>query len=57
MPSGTKGYADLAERAETVDIGDVEVRVAALEDIVRSKAAAGREKDEVVLPTLHRLLG
>lgn len=55
-PAGTRGFADLAERAESVDVGGVEVLVAALEDIVRSKAAAGREKDLVVLPTLRRLL-
>jgi hypothetical protein len=56
VPSGTQGYADLAERAGLVDIGGLNVRVAALEDIVRSKSAAGREKDQVVLPTLRRLL-
>jgi hypothetical protein len=56
VPSGTQGYTDLAERAETVELGNLDVRVAALEDIIRSKAAAGREKDQVVLPTLRRLL-
>jgi len=56
VPAGTQGYGDLAERAQTIDLGGVSVRVAALEDIVRSKAAAGREKDQVVLPTLRRLL-
>jgi hypothetical protein len=55
-PTGTTGYPDLAERAVTTDVGGVEVRVAALEDIVRSKSAAGREKDNVVLPALRRLL-
>jgi hypothetical protein len=34
----------------------VVVTVAALEDIVRSKEAANREKDRVVLPALRRLL-
>lgn len=56
VPAGTQGFADLAERAETKDIGHLEVRVAALEDVVRSKAAAGREKDQAVLPTLRRIL-
>ncbi len=56
VPSGTQGYADLAERARAIDIGGLNVRVAALEDIVRSKSAAGREKDQVVLPTLRQLL-
>ncbi|MGH7745661.1 MAG: hypothetical protein ACREQ5_12865 [Candidatus Dormibacteria bacterium] len=56
VPSGTQGYSDLAHRAEALDLGGVTVRVAALEDIVRSKEAAGREKDNVVLPALRRLL-
>lgn len=56
LPAGTQGYPDLVERARAVDLGGVLVRVAALEDIVRSKAAAGREKDQIVLPTLRRLL-
>ena len=55
-PAATSGYADLAERATREDLGGVDVLVAALEDIVRSKSAAGREKDEVVLPALRRLL-
>jgi len=55
-PAATTGYADLAERATTMDLGGVDVRVAALEDIVRSKSAAGREKDNVVLPALRKLL-
>jgi predicted nucleotidyltransferase len=56
IPAGTTGYADLAERAQSIDIGGVVVKVAALEDIVRSKEAANREKDRVVLPALRRLL-
>ena len=46
----------LAERAQAIDIGGVIVRVAALEDIIRSKEAANREKDRVVLTALRRLL-
>jgi hypothetical protein len=56
IPAGTTGYSDLAERAQGIDIGGVVVTVAALEDIVRSKEAANREKDRVVLPALRRLL-
>jgi hypothetical protein len=55
-PAGTSGYTDLADRATTVDVGGVKVTVAALEDVIRSKEAANREKDRVVLPTLRRLL-
>ena len=56
VPAGTTGYSDLAERSQSIDIGGVVVRVAALEDIIRSKEAANREKDRVVLPALRRLL-
>jgi predicted nucleotidyltransferase len=56
VPAGTTGYSDLAERAQSIDIGGVVVRVAALEDVIRSKEAANREKDRVVLPALRRLL-
>jgi hypothetical protein len=54
-PAGTTGYSDLTERAQSIDVGGVIVRVAALEDIIRSKEAANREKDRVVLPALRRL--
>jgi len=56
FPAGTTGYSDLAERSQSIDVGGVVVRVAALEDIIRSKEAANREKDRVVLPALRRLL-
>jgi hypothetical protein len=56
VPAGTTGYSDLIERSQSIDIGGVVVRVAALEDIIRSKEAANREKDRVVLPVLRRLL-
>lgn len=56
VPTGTRGFSDLARRANSINIGGVRVRVAALEDIVRSMEAAGREKDRVVLPALRRLL-
>lgn len=56
VPSGTRGYPDLKRAAREVDVDGVAVLVAALEDVVRSKEAAGREKDRLVLPTLRRLL-
>lgn len=56
VPSGTAGYADLAERAERLDLGGIRVDVAALEDVIRSKSAAGRERDHQALPALRRLL-
>lgn len=55
-PSGTSGYADLARDAVRLRILGVDVDVASLADVVRSKEAAGREKDRLVLSTLRRLL-
>ena len=56
-PSGTAGYEDLSSRAVVFDLGEgLQVRVAALEDIIRSKEAANREKDRQALPTLRLLL-
>ena len=56
-PSGTTGYEDLARGAVRLEIMGTQVDVASLADIVRSKEAAGREKDRLVLPVLRRLLG
>lgn len=56
VPSGTSGFEDLQARAVTMRIKDLSVRVAALEDIIRSKEAANRPKDQRTLPTLRRLL-
>jgi hypothetical protein len=44
-PDGTRGYAELAPRATTFDLGGFTVRVADLDDVIRSKVAAGRDKD------------
>ena len=56
-PSGTGGYGNLSQRSVVVGLrDDLEVPVAALEDIIRSKEAANREKDRMALPTLRLLL-
>ncbi|MDH3734619.1 MAG: hypothetical protein OEU54_13905 [Gemmatimonadota bacterium] len=55
VPSGTRGYDDLKRSAEPVDVGGLLVPVASLDDVIRSKEAAGREKDRAVLPSLRRL--
>ena len=55
-PSGTSGYKDLARDAARIVIEGVDVAVASLADIVRSKEAAGRPKDQLTLPTLRRML-
>lgn len=55
-PSGTSGFADLARDAVRLAILGVDVGVASLADVVRSKEAAAREKDRLVLPILRRIL-
>ena len=55
-PAGTSGYADLIKRAVVVEVDATSFAVASLEDVIRSKQAAGRDKDERVLPLLRRML-
>jgi hypothetical protein len=56
-PAGTRGFDELEPRSVRFDLGDgVVVPVAALEDIIRSKEAANRDKDRQTLPTLRLLL-
>jgi hypothetical protein len=52
-PQGTAGYEDLHRAQVSIAYGDRVVPVAALEDVIRSKEAAGREKDLKVLPALQ----
>ena len=56
VPSGTQGYADLRRDAVTITVHGTDVTVASLADVVRSKEAAGRDKDRAALPVLRRLL-
>jgi predicted nucleotidyltransferase len=56
QPSGTYGYEDLRRDAVRMRVRGVDVPVAALADVIRSKEAAGRERDRAILPTLRRLL-
>lgn len=55
-PSGTSGYPDLVRSAVSRDVGGVQVEIAALADVIRSKEAAGRRKDAEALPELRALL-
>lgn len=56
-PSGTRGFADLHRDAVEIEAADrLLIWVASLEDVIRSKEAAGREKDRLALPRLRRLL-
>jgi hypothetical protein len=54
-PSGTAGYEDVARDAVRLTILGVKVDVASLADVIRSKEAAGRDKDRLALPVLRRL--
>jgi hypothetical protein len=56
VPSGTTGFEDLDRDALALTILGVAVEVASLADVIRSKEAAGREKDRLVLPVLRRIL-
>jgi hypothetical protein len=56
VPNGTTGYADLATDAAEVEVFGLVVPVASLADIIRSKQAANRPKDQRVLPTLREIL-
>ena len=57
-PAGTAGYPDLAAGGGemTLNAEGLTVVVAALADIIRSKEAAGRDKDRAALPLLRRTL-
>jgi len=56
-PAGSPaGYEDLAPHSVLITIGDQDIRVAGLADVVRSKEEAGREKDIRALPALRRHL-
>lgn len=54
-PSGTNGYVDLAARATTVALGDLQLRVVALADLMRMKRASSRVKDKLHLEVLATL--
>lgn len=56
IPDGTDGYEDLAKDARPVEINGIEFSVASITDIVRSKKAAGREKDAAHVEILSDFL-
>jgi len=56
VPSGTRGYDDLQRDIRTMKIRGVDVPVASLADVVRSKEAADRERDRAILPLLREML-
>jgi hypothetical protein len=48
-------YEELRERGRVIALGELEVPIAALEDIIRSKEIADRPADREALPELRRL--
>ncbi len=54
-PAGTRGFSDL-KSGVVIDVGGKGVPVTALEDLIRMKEAAGRERDLQQVPTLRKLL-
>ncbi len=55
-PSGTSGFADLITDARDTPAFGLVVPIASLADVVRSKQAANRPKDQRVLPVLREIL-
>ncbi len=53
--TGVGGYNDLALQALTTEAFGVEVRLMSLQDLIRSKAAAGRPKDLLDLEALRAI--
>lgn len=53
LPAGTDGYPDLVRNSTELPYGDVMVPTASLEDVARSKEAAGRPKDLRTLPAIR----
>lgn len=51
---GIRSFAGLRDRAETIEIDGVAFRVAALDDIIRSKRAARRPRDLAVIEVLEK---
>lgn len=56
VPSGTRGYDDLRRDAETMTVRGIDVPVASLADVIRSKEAADRPRDRAILPVLRGML-
>jgi hypothetical protein len=55
-PSGVSSFSEWDERAEEAEALGVHFRLASLADVIRSKEAAGRPKDQIAVPILRELL-
>jgi len=54
-PDGAPPYAQLRRRAERKDLGDFQVLVAGLDDLIAMKSSAGRPKDSIVVEELEAI--
>ena len=54
-PSGVGGFDELERNADELDLDGLRVKVAAIDDLIRMKRAAGRRKDLVELEILAAL--
>ena len=55
-PAGSGGYDELAKTAVPMEISGERVLVAAIEDLIRMKRAAGRPKDRIEVEILEAVL-
>jgi hypothetical protein len=53
---GIRSFESLRTRATPVDFGEHQLKIACLADIIRSKRAAGRDRDRAVLDVLEKTL-
>lgn len=51
---GLRSFEGVRDRASSIDIGGIPVLVASLDDVIRSKRAAGRPRDRAVLEILEK---
>ena len=54
-PAGTNGYEELSRTADEMNLGDLRVRVASIDSLIRMKRAAGRPKDLIEVEVLAAL--
>ena len=52
---GVRSFEGLRKRSNSIRIGSAQILVATLADIIKSKKAAGRKKDLLILPELETL--
>jgi hypothetical protein len=55
-PSGVTTFSEWDNHAEDTEALGVHFRLASLADVIQSKEAAGRPKDQITLPVLRELL-